>query len=234
MRVPNVNGNDKKFVPDGQLCGGGLAAFKGLNIARDDFPATNVTGGKTLTIKYRTTAAHQGSFRVYITNQGYDPLQEADLGRPGRQAADRRGQPAAQGRLVRVQREAAAAHRAADALHRLADLEHPGQLLLVLRPRVQVRRPGGREDLARRAPSRRAGVAAEARPRHRFPARVALAAPAAATTEPPPAAQGLTPVSNDTKVTLGHEIVIGAIVLAVAALAVGGFGRLRRKRFENR
>jgi predicted carbohydrate-binding protein with CBM5 and CBM33 domain len=83
VRVPNVNGNDKKFVPDGQLCGGGLAAFKGLNIARDDFPATNVTSGKTLAIKYRATAAHQGSFRVYITNPGYDPLKKltwADLG----------------------------------------------------------------------------------------------------------------------------------------------------------
>ena len=58
IRVPGVNGNDRKFVPDGTLCGGGLASFKGLNIARDDFPATKVTGGKTLSIKYRATIAH--------------------------------------------------------------------------------------------------------------------------------------------------------------------------------
>src|SRR4051794_15306464 len=30
IRVSGVDGNDKKFVPDGELCGGGLDAFKGL------------------------------------------------------------------------------------------------------------------------------------------------------------------------------------------------------------
>src|SRR3954464_1530192 len=61
VRVPNVNGADRKVVPDGKLCSGGLAAFKGLDIARDDFPATKVTAGRTLTVKYRTTQPHEGS-----------------------------------------------------------------------------------------------------------------------------------------------------------------------------
>src|SRR5262245_49544984 len=39
LRVPNVNGNDKKLVPDGKLCSGGLDNFKGLDLARDDFPS---------------------------------------------------------------------------------------------------------------------------------------------------------------------------------------------------
>src|SRR5689334_5970641 len=40
IRVPGVNGRDRAAVPDGQLCGGGLDAYRGLNLARDDFPAT--------------------------------------------------------------------------------------------------------------------------------------------------------------------------------------------------
>src|SRR4051812_49717780 len=73
LRVPNVNGNDRKFVPDGKLCSGGLAAFKGLDLARDDFPSTTVSAGKTLPIKYRATLPHAGSFRIYLTKQGFDP-----------------------------------------------------------------------------------------------------------------------------------------------------------------
>src|SRR5690348_7327552 len=75
LRVPNVNGNDRKFVPDGKLCSGGLADFKGLDLARDDFPATSVSAGKSLPIKYRATLPHEGSFRIYLTKQGFDPKQ---------------------------------------------------------------------------------------------------------------------------------------------------------------
>src|SRR5689334_9655320 len=73
LRVPNVNGNDRKAVPDGKLCSGGLADFKGLDLARSDFPSTSVTAGKTLPIKYRATQPHAGSFRIYLTKQGFDP-----------------------------------------------------------------------------------------------------------------------------------------------------------------
>ena len=80
LRVPNVNGNDRKFVPDGKLCSGGLDQFKGLDIARDDFPSTSVTGGKTLTIKYRATLPHEGSFRIYLTKEGYEPSEKLAWG----------------------------------------------------------------------------------------------------------------------------------------------------------
>lgn len=76
LRIPNVDGNDRKVVPDGQLCSGGLAAYKGLDLARDDFPSTTVTGGKALSVKYRTTIPHEGSFRIYLTKQGYDPAKK--------------------------------------------------------------------------------------------------------------------------------------------------------------
>ena len=233
VRVPNVNGNDRKFVPDGQLCGGGLAAFKGLSIARDDLPATSVTGGKTLTVKYRSTVAHQGSFRVYVTNQGYDPLKKLtwdDLGsKPLTDVAD---PPLKNGSFVfgvklpqRTGRQMLyivwQTSNTPDSYYSCSDLVFKSAAAAVKTSPAATRKAAPRTSAAvtpaRTAPSRAA---------------VALAATPAATE--PPAAQRLTPVSNDTKVTLGHEIVIGAIVLAVAALAIGGFGRLRRKRFENR
>ena len=75
LRVPGVNGKDKKLISDGELCSGGLSDFKGLDLPRSDWPATKLTAGSTLTIQYRTTIPHEGIFRVYLTKQGYDPAQ---------------------------------------------------------------------------------------------------------------------------------------------------------------
>jgi hypothetical protein len=41
-------------------------------------------------------------------------------------------------------------------------------------------------------------------------------------------------VSENTKVTLGHQIIIGALVLAIVATAWAAIGWVRRKRFESR
>ena len=73
LRIPNVNGRDRAVVPDGKLCSGGLADYAGLNLPRDDWPATKAEAGQTLELRYATTIPHQGTFRVYLTRQGYDP-----------------------------------------------------------------------------------------------------------------------------------------------------------------
>ena len=73
LRVPGVNGKDKQRIPTGNLCSGGLPGFQGLDLARDDWPATRLTAGKTISIRYATTIPHEGEFRVYLTKQGYDP-----------------------------------------------------------------------------------------------------------------------------------------------------------------
>lgn len=75
LRVPGVNGRDRQVIPDGKLCSGGLAAFKGLDLPRDDFPATKLAAGGTLNMQYRTTIPHEGTFRVYLTRPGYDPTE---------------------------------------------------------------------------------------------------------------------------------------------------------------
>jgi predicted carbohydrate-binding protein with CBM5 and CBM33 domain len=75
LRVPGVDGKDKQFIPDGKLCSGGLPEFKGLDLARSDWPVTKLTAGGKLSVQYRTTIPHEGSFRVYLTKPGYDPEQ---------------------------------------------------------------------------------------------------------------------------------------------------------------
>ncbi|MGW1064986.1 lytic polysaccharide monooxygenase auxiliary activity family 9 protein [Streptomyces aureus] len=73
LRVGGVNGRDRSVIPDGKLCSGGLPAYKGLDLARADFPATRLTPGAHLTMKYSSTIAHTGTFKLYLTKQGYSP-----------------------------------------------------------------------------------------------------------------------------------------------------------------
>jgi chitin-binding protein len=82
IRVPGVNGRDRQLIPDGKLCSGGLATFKGLDLARADWPATTVVAGAAFIFRYRVTIPHRGSFRLYVTKDGYrptSPLRWADL-----------------------------------------------------------------------------------------------------------------------------------------------------------
>ncbi|MFI6855161.1 lytic polysaccharide monooxygenase [Streptomyces sp. NPDC050416] len=73
LRVANVAGRDRQVVPDGKLCSGGLPGYKGLDLARADWPATRMTPGGTLTMRYVSTIPHTGTFRMYLTKPGYDP-----------------------------------------------------------------------------------------------------------------------------------------------------------------
>ncbi|MFI7409475.1 lytic polysaccharide monooxygenase [Streptomyces sp. NPDC049627] len=73
LRIANVNGRDRRIVPDGQLCSGGLPAYRGLDLARADWPSTRLTPGATLTMRYVSTIPHTGTFRLYLTKPGYDP-----------------------------------------------------------------------------------------------------------------------------------------------------------------
>ncbi|MFB7933106.1 lytic polysaccharide monooxygenase [Streptomyces sp. NPDC056039] len=73
LRIANVNGRDRQVVPDGKLCSGGLPAYRGLDLARADWPSTRMTPGATLTMRYVSTIPHTGTFRMYLTKPGYDP-----------------------------------------------------------------------------------------------------------------------------------------------------------------
>ncbi|MFH9551494.1 lytic polysaccharide monooxygenase [Streptomyces sp. NPDC017435] len=73
LRVANVNGRDRQTIPDGKLCSGGLPAYRGLDLARADWPSTRLTPGGTLRMTYASTIAHTGTFKLYLTKPGYDP-----------------------------------------------------------------------------------------------------------------------------------------------------------------
>ncbi|MGW7263806.1 lytic polysaccharide monooxygenase [Streptomyces sp. NPDC054842] len=73
LRVAGVDGRDRQVIPDGRLCSGGLAAYRGLDLARADWPATRLAPGAPLTLAYSSTIPHTGTFRLYLTKPGYDP-----------------------------------------------------------------------------------------------------------------------------------------------------------------
>ncbi|MEU1270771.1 lytic polysaccharide monooxygenase [Streptomyces sp. NPDC005799] len=73
VRVSDVNGRDRQTIPDGKLCSGGLAEFKGLDLARSDWPSTSLKPGATLSMTYAAPIPHAGTFRLYLTKPGYDP-----------------------------------------------------------------------------------------------------------------------------------------------------------------
>ncbi|MFI0966910.1 lytic polysaccharide monooxygenase [Streptomyces sp. NPDC021080] len=92
IRIGDANGRHQELIPDGKLCSAGNAEFKGLDLARSDWPATSVSSGP-YTFKYRVTAPHKGTFKVYITKSGYDPSQppawgDLDLTHPVATATD--------------------------------------------------------------------------------------------------------------------------------------------------
>jgi len=92
IRIGDANGRHQELIPDGKLCSANNDEFKGLDLARADWPATGVSSG-SYTFKYRVTAPHKGTFKVYITKAGYDPSQplawsDLDLEHPVATATD--------------------------------------------------------------------------------------------------------------------------------------------------
>ncbi|ODA74259.1 lytic polysaccharide monooxygenase [Streptomyces sp. AVP053U2] len=97
VRIGDAGGRHEELIPDGTLCSANNEAFKGLDLARADWPATSVSSG-SYTFKYRVTAPHKGDFKVYITKPGYDPAEplgwgDLDLANPVASSTD----PAAAG-----------------------------------------------------------------------------------------------------------------------------------------
>ncbi|WP_239162051.1 lytic polysaccharide monooxygenase auxiliary activity family 9 protein [Acrocarpospora phusangensis] len=68
-----VGGQHQAFVPNGKLCSAGRDKYRGLDLARSDWPATNFSSGPR-TITYHATAPHANSnFSFYITRAGWNP-----------------------------------------------------------------------------------------------------------------------------------------------------------------
>ncbi|MFG2755058.1 lytic polysaccharide monooxygenase [Streptomyces wuyuanensis] len=73
IRVADVAGDDRRVIPDGQLCSAGIRAYRGLDAPRADWPASRMRAGQRFTLAYSSTIPHRGTFSVYLTKDGYDP-----------------------------------------------------------------------------------------------------------------------------------------------------------------
>jgi chitin-binding protein len=82
VAVGGVRDNHEYFIPDGRLCSANRSNLFGMDLARTDWPVTNVAAGP-LQFTWTNTAAHKTMyFRYYITREGYNhaqPLRWSDL-----------------------------------------------------------------------------------------------------------------------------------------------------------
>jgi predicted carbohydrate-binding protein with CBM5 and CBM33 domain len=241
LRVPNVNGDDRKFVPDGKLCSGGLPGFQGLDLPRDDFPSTPVTSGEKLRVKYVATLPHEGTFRIYITKAGFNPkkrLKWDDLG--GSPIATVKDPPLRDGSYVMSAKLPKRTGRhilyivwqtssTVDTYYSCSDLVFapaappaaPAAASTTPKPRASTKSSTGRAagQTTGRTDSKASG---QTTPK-------AAGAPA-----PPVDARNIVPLGDESRVTLGHQIVAGALLLAALVVLVAGLGGILRKRRENR
>lgn len=69
----DVGGKHRERIPDGRLCSAGLQKYRGLDLARADWPATQMTSGGTFDFAFRASAPHKGSVSLYMTTDSYNP-----------------------------------------------------------------------------------------------------------------------------------------------------------------
>ncbi|WP_218952255.1 lytic polysaccharide monooxygenase auxiliary activity family 9 protein [Amycolatopsis anabasis] len=71
----DAGGRHREIIPDGKLCSAGRDKYRGLDLARTDWPAKRIAPGP-LTVTYHATAPHANSnFEYYITRDGWNPNQ---------------------------------------------------------------------------------------------------------------------------------------------------------------
>ncbi|MEU4392467.1 lytic polysaccharide monooxygenase [Kribbella sp. NPDC023855] len=75
VNIANAGGRHRELIPDGKLCSANRSKYQGFDLARADWPATTLPSGGSHTFSYRATAAHRGSFELYLTRPGFNPAQ---------------------------------------------------------------------------------------------------------------------------------------------------------------
>jgi predicted carbohydrate-binding protein with CBM5 and CBM33 domain len=232
LRLPNVNGRDKQFVPDGSLCSGDLPEFQGLDLARTDWPTTKLTAGSTLEIRYRGTIPHQGTFRVYLTKPGYDPKQPLgwdDLGsKPILTVQDPPLRSGSYRMSAKLPKDRTGRHvlytvwqtsSTPDTYYSCSDLQlkAPPVAVAATKPSKAAVKPKATRSVEPgvvASPQDAAGPAAAGEPRESEGAWLRPAASQSADTLD--------------RVALGHQIIIAALIVIAGVLAAAGLKRLRR------
>jgi predicted carbohydrate-binding protein with CBM5 and CBM33 domain len=75
INIPNAAGNHRAIIPNGKLCSAGRDKYKGFDLPRSDWVATNLTSGAQTTLTFYATAPHRGRWDLYVTRNGYNPNQ---------------------------------------------------------------------------------------------------------------------------------------------------------------
>jgi chitin-binding protein len=230
LRVPNVNGNDREFVSDGNLCSGDLPDFQGLDLPRTDWPATKMTAGDKLNIRYATTIPHEGTFRVYLTKQGFDPKQPLgwdDLSaQPILTATDPPLKAGSYRMSGKLPKDRTGRHvlftvwqtsSTPDTYYSCSDLQIKAAPVA-----VAATRPAATPKTSRSASAEPGAVAAPQE----------AAGPATAAAPEKAGAPRLRPAASQAqdRVALGHRIVAGALIVIVGLAAGVGVMRLRAAR----
>lgn len=78
--VNQANANDmhEEIIPDGKLCSAGKELFRGMDLARNDWPSTMIApdAGGRFEFVFHATAPHSTDyFKFYVTKDGYNPLE---------------------------------------------------------------------------------------------------------------------------------------------------------------
>lgn len=225
LRIADVGGNDKERVPDGELCSGGLKDFRGLDLARTDWPSTTVTAGSTLKMKYAGTIPHEGTFRVYLTRQGYDPespLAWDDLtAKPIGTFTD----PPLTGGSYRMSVKLPEGRTGRHLLYVVWETSSTPDTYYSCSDLV-FKAPSTPSAGTSKAPAVKATTSAAAPEATRTPEPSPSTAPAAPDrAQEQPAIQTVATTADDA--TLGHWIIGGALAVILATLAVAGFTRFR-------
>ncbi|PRY33470.1 lytic polysaccharide monooxygenase [Pseudosporangium ferrugineum] len=231
LRVPDVAGKDRQFIPDGNLCSGDLPEFQGLDLPRTDWPSTRVAAGTTLSVTYAGTIPHEGTFRLYLTGAGYDPRKPLGWGdlTPLAEIKDPPLRGGAYRMSVKLPKDRSGRHvlytvwqtsSTPDTYYSCSDL-----VFKQARTRTAVAGPA-------KKPTPKASRSAE-------PGAVAVPpdaqSPAAAAAAPPAGRESwLSPAAAESqdRVALGHQIVIAALIVITGVSAGAGFLRLRASRSQ--
>ncbi|SHM22154.1 lytic polysaccharide monooxygenase [Cryptosporangium aurantiacum] len=75
ISIPDVGSNHREVIPDTRLCSAGRERYRGLDLARDDWPTTDMPSGGTTTLEYQLDDQHDGTLRFYLTRIGYKPTE---------------------------------------------------------------------------------------------------------------------------------------------------------------
>lgn len=76
VHILNAAGNHRALIPDGKLCSAGQAKYAAFDQPRPDWARTVLPASGTYTFLFAAYVPHNmGYFELYVTRNGYDPLQ---------------------------------------------------------------------------------------------------------------------------------------------------------------